>query len=129
MDPSRIVELIVLLGGSSVIGVIVNALISRRKIVSEAGKTGADAAQVLSEASVAMLVPMEKEVTRLNIKLAEAQTKVDTLDTQLRQTNTELRRTKESMRECTEAMEKMNSQLQYYYGRYGPPTGQHRIVS
>lgn len=114
-EPSFIVQIFVAVGGLTGIAALVSAFLTRRKINSEAAKTGADAAQVLSAASVALLEPMEKQLKSLSDQLTRSQTRANQLDDTLQSTQRELR-------DAQRMAHELNLQLTYYRNKYGPPT-------
>lgn len=71
------------LGAVSFLGTIFVALSNRRKIQAEAGKTGADAAAILTEtalkAAEKSIAQVEKQATKLMAELEGAQTKMHAL--------------------------------------------------
>lgn len=115
MTAEQIFQLIAVLGGLTGLASIITAIIQKRKIEAEADKSGADAAQVLSAASIALLAPMEKQLNTLSAQLAASQSRANELDDTLRATKTELA-------DVQRMAHNLNRQLQYYRDKYGPPT-------
>lgn len=127
MTPGDIALIIAAIGGLAGVGSMVTALFNRKKIYAEAGKSGADSAQVLSAASVALLEPMQIQMARLSANLIESQNRVDSLDTKLTATNTKLRKTNEELdsaryqiRLLSKNVDDLSGQLGRYQDRYGP---------
>jgi chromosome segregation ATPase len=97
-------QLLAFLGGLAGLGALARVRAERRKINSEADKSGADAAKVLSDAAVALLDPTREQVAYLQAQLISAHTeitklreetgdlrqKMSVLDDQLRDANREL---------------------------------------
>lgn len=122
MTAEQIFQLIAVLGGLTGLASIITAVIQKRKIEAEADKSGADAAQVLSAASIALLAPMEKQLNTLSAQLAASQSRANELDDTLRATKTELA-------DVQRMAHGLNRQLQYYRDKYGPPTDELQPMS
>lgn len=127
MDADAVSLVVGVVGGLAGLGGILTAWFSRRKIYAEAAKSGADSAQVLSAASIAMLQPMQSQITRLSNHLVESQARAETLDRKLRKTNNDLdvaNRKLEIANQNIALMQKsvddLSDQLGHYQDRYGP---------
>jgi hypothetical protein len=71
------------LGPASLIGTVVNAWLQRRKIRAEAGKTGADAAAVLTETATELLNPLRAELDRTGRRLAETNDRLESTEREM----------------------------------------------
>jgi septal ring factor EnvC (AmiA/AmiB activator) len=107
-------------GGLTGVGTFITAIYSRKKILAEADKDDANSARILSSASVAMLKPMQDQVTHLSKQLERSQSRADALDHKLRATNDELDLTKQNIEDCIKIIDQLNSQLQRYRDNFGP---------
>lgn len=67
------------LAGGSFIATIIVALLNRRKIKAEAGKTGADAAAVLTGSALELLQRVQDEAVGLRAELKEARLEIDAM--------------------------------------------------
>lgn len=128
MNATQIFQFIMVAGGSAGVATLINAILSRRKIIAESHKIGVDSAQVLSAASVALLEPMERQIGVLDSQLNRSQARADHLDTRLRETTRDLHSATDQLRDCTKMVEELTAQLTYYREKYGPPTGELPIV-
>lgn len=76
---------IAILGGGTVGGIVALATLpmQRRKLSAEGSLTEAQAAEILSRSSVALLEPAHEEIKRLRTELQEARAEAQELRTQI----------------------------------------------
>jgi septal ring factor EnvC (AmiA/AmiB activator) len=120
VTPDEVFQWVALVGGLTGVGTFITAIYSRKKILAEAEKSDADSARILSSSSVAMLKPMQTQITRLSQQLERSQNRADALDHKLRATNDELDLTKQNIEDCIKIIDQLNSQLQRYRDNFGP---------
>lgn len=113
------IALVTALGGGLGIGTLISAIISRRKITSEAKKINVDAVQVLSDTAVKLLLPMREQLAIFGVQLAESQSEVTTLNTRLRNTSRELEDAQVKVANLNDEVSKLTRQLSGYRERYG----------
>lgn len=127
-----VLQLALALIGGGAISALVSGFLARRKTRAEADRTGADTAQALSAASVALLEPMREQITTLAGQVTSSRTEATELRSGLIRTRAELDRTRHDLDsarselgEFRALIEEMTKQLGYYHDRYGPPSDGH----
>lgn len=106
-------------GGSGLlagIGALILVPAQKRKAEAESGVSKADAAATLSAASVAILAPMQAEMTRLNERLARASQRADDLAGQLQLAQTEVSDLRGQVERLTKDLEASQAEVQRLKG-------------
>jgi chromosome segregation ATPase len=79
------VQLIVALGGLTALVGLLKVRADKKKILAEAGKTGADASAVVAQTAISLLGPYTEQVSVLQSRMADANRQIDEFTTRLRQ--------------------------------------------
>ncbi len=74
-------------GGLGAIGYLLRIRVEKRKLLADAGKTEADAVQVISGAAITLLAPLKGQVEHLQGQVAVLERQVEELTTKLRETS------------------------------------------
>lgn len=74
-----VIQVLLGLGGAAGVTALLRIGAEKRKLKSETDKTGADAAQIISNSAVMLLEPARKEIAELQENLDEANAKIDHL--------------------------------------------------
>jgi peptidoglycan hydrolase CwlO-like protein len=86
---------------------IFKARAERKKLTNESGKISADAAQVISNSAVALLAPMQEQITHLEARLSAANKQILDLDRQLQTTTQDLRDTNRQLNIAMDRVEEL----------------------
>lgn len=92
---------------------------SNRKLNAEAGKTGADAAAVLSSSAVALLPAMNTQVAQMEARLTAANNTITELEGKLRSANTTIREMEGRLGEVLAELESMRKRIESVPGDRG----------
>jgi len=97
---------------ATAIAAVVTALISVVKQRSERRKISADTVSVISSSAIALLAPMEKQVTSLEKKLAAATTRADELELKYRGALARIDELESKHRSAQSRADELESQLE-----------------
>lgn len=99
------IQLVVGLGGLSALVGLVKVRADKKKILAEASKTGADAAQVVAQTAIGLLGPYSEQVAMLQRRLTEASNQIDELTRRLREANTRVCALENQVQDLTNELE------------------------
>jgi flagellar biosynthesis/type III secretory pathway chaperone len=99
------IQLVVGLGGLTALIGLLKVRADKKKILAEASKTGADAAQVVAQTAIGLLGPYSEQVTMLTRRLTEASNQIDELTTRLREANQRVGALEHQVQELTNELD------------------------
>jgi chromosome segregation ATPase len=115
-----------LIGAIGTVYGLAKAKAEKRKITAEAEKVDVDAVAVISNSAIALLGPMEKQVSNLETRLQATTQRANELENKYETVSAELDYTRKSLQETLSRCEELEtltknllSELRRYQERYG----------